>query len=102
MTRQLVRLAGETLDAMDTELGLSFSIADTLAEVKHRLILANIFDILFHVAKLVQAHFKIIEEVTHRVLEEIELVDVMLVEGNSINFVPSLRLLLKSLVENFF
>ena len=50
---------------MQAELCFYQSIADILAEVKHALILTNVFDFLLQDAQLVQADLHVVEEVAN-------------------------------------
>lgn len=50
---------------MQAELSLIFTIADTLAEVKHALVLSNVFNLVLNVTKFMQADLKVVEEVGH-------------------------------------
>lgn len=50
---------------MQAELSLIFTIADTLTEVKHALVLSNVLNLVLNVTKFMQADLKVVEEVGH-------------------------------------
>lgn len=87
-------------DAMQAELCLVFPIAHTLAKVQYALVLTNVFNLVLNKTKLVQAHLQNVEEVGHRILQKVQLVDVLFVELLAFDLLLGLLSLLYSLDED--
>ena len=85
---------------MQAQLRLTFSIQHCLAKVKQALILTDILNVLLDEAELVQAHTEIIKKVSHRVMQEIKLVNVLLKNLLTADLVRTFGCLLHSLGED--
>ena len=63
---------------MDAQLSFNLTITYVFAEVEHALVLSDVLYFLLKVAKLMQCDFKVVKEVCHRAVDEIELINVLL------------------------
>ena len=78
MCGKKLSLGKQSIDPVQTQLRLCLTIADVFTEIEHALILPDIFNFLLQIAQFVQTHLQVVQEVGHRVVQGIEIVDILM------------------------
>ena len=64
--------------------------------------LSNVLYFLLNVAKLVQTHLEVVQEVRHGVVEEVQTIDVKLVNLGSFELIDVIYVLILTFLQNLF
>jgi len=76
---ELFYFVGESIGTVEALEGLILAIADSFAKVKQALVLPDVFNVLLYEAQLVHAHFQIVQEICHLIVQKVQLVDILFV-----------------------